>query len=170
MKRIEKIINSEKIELKEDFKIYWGEFPIAKLLPGKDYLKPEFNLIVDDMIDTSEQKKLQVFLQRWINKKINLILKSLIDLKNYKDNKSNIRALAYQLYENNGVIKREDVIDYTKALDQKERKILRDIGVKFGRYHIYLHKLLKPEAVSLRLILWKNFHQKYFNLSHQLLV
>ena len=161
--RIKKIINNDLIELKEDFKIYWEEFPIAKLLPGKDYLKPEFNLIIDDMIDTSEQKKLQVFLEKWINKKINLILKSLIDLKNYKDNKSNIRALAYQLYENNGVIKREDVIDYTKALDQKERKILRDIGVKFGRYHIYLHKLLKPEAVSLRLILWKNFHQKYFN-------
>ena len=161
--RIKKIINNDLIELKEDFKIYWGEFPIAKLLPGKDYLKPEFSLIIDDMIDTSEQKKLQVFLEKWINKKINLILKSLIDLKNYKDNKSNIRALAYQLYENNGVIKREDVIDYTKALDQKERKILRDIGVKFGRYHIYLHKLLKPEAVSLRLILWKNFHQKYFD-------
>ena len=161
--RIKKIINNDLIELKEDFKIYWGEFPIAKLLPGKDYLKPEFNLFIDDMIDTSEQKKLQIFLEKWINKKINLILKSLIDLKNYKDNKSNIRALAYQLYENNGVIKREDVIDYTKALDQKERKILRDIGVKFGRYHIYLHKLLKPEAVSLRLILWKNFHQKYFN-------
>ena len=161
--RIKKIINNDLIELKEDFKIYWEEFPIAKLLPGKDYLKPEFSLIIDDMIDASEQKKLQVFLEKWINKKINLILKSLIDLKNYKDNKSNIRALAYQLYENNGVIKREDVIDYTKALDQKERKILRDIGVKFGRYHIYLHKLLKPEAVSLRLILWKNFHQKYFN-------
>ena len=161
--RIKKIINNDLIELKEDFKIYWGEFPIAKLLPGKDYLKPEFNLFIDDMIDTSEQKKLQIFLEKWINKKINLILKSLIDLKNYKDNKSNIRALAYQLYENNGVIKREDVIDYTKALDQKERKILRDIGVKFGRYHIYLHKLLKPEAVSLRLILWKNFHQKYFD-------
>ena len=161
--RIKKIINNDLIELKEDFKIYWGEFPIAKLLPGKDYLNPEFNLFIDDMIDTSEQKKLQVFLEKWINKKINLILKSLIDLKNYKDNKSNIKALAYQLYENNGVIKREDVIDYTKALDQKERKILRDIGVKFGRYHIYLHKLLKPEAVSLRLILWKNFHQKYFN-------
>ena len=161
--RIKKIINNDLIELKEDFKIYWGEFPIAKLLPGKDYLKPEFNLFIDDMIDTSEQKKLQIFLEKWINKKINLILKSLIDLKNYKDNKSNIKALAYQLYENNGVIKREDVIDYTKALDQKERKILRDIGVKFGRYHIYLHKLLKPEAVSLRLILWKNFHQKYFD-------
>ncbi len=162
-KRIEKIISSGKIELKEDFKIYWEEFPIAKLLPGKDYLKPEFSLIVDDMIELSEQKKLQFFLENWVNEKINLILKSLIDLKNSKESKSNIRALSYQLYENNGVVKRENVIDYLNKLDQEERKNLRNIGVKFGRYHVYLYKLLKPEAVSLRLILWKNYHQKYFD-------
>ena len=161
--RIKQIISTESIELKDDFKIYWREFPIAKLLPGKDYLKPELNLIIDDMIETIEQKKLQIFLEKWINKKIHLILKSLIDLKNSKDNKSTIRALSYQLYENNGVVKREEVLEYIKVLNQKERKILRDIGVKFGRYHIYLDRLLKPEAVSLRLILWKNFYQKHFD-------
>ena len=162
--RIKEITESETIKLKEDFKIYWKEFPIAKLLPGKDYLKPDFSLIVDDMIENSQKKKLNVFLDEWISKKINLVLKSLIDLKNSKDSKSNIRALSYQLYENNGVVKRENVIDYITKLNQEERQSLRSIGVKFGRYHIYLHKLLKPEAVSLRLILWKNFHQKYFDL------
>ena len=162
-KRINKIINTSLIDLKDDFKIYWEEFPIAKLEPGKDYLKPEICLFVDEMIETLDKKKLHDFLENWIKNKINLILKSLIDLKNSKNSKSNIRALSYQLYENNGVIKREEVINYLKKLNQEERKILRSIGVKFGRYHIYLYKLLKPEAVSLRLILWKNFHQKYFN-------
>ena len=162
-KRINKIINTSLIDLKDDFKIYWEEFPIAKLEPGKDYLKPAISLIVDEMIETLDKKKLHDFLENWIKNKINLILKSLIDLKNSKNSKSNIRALSYQLYENNGVIKREEVINYLKKLNQEERKILRSIGVKFGRYHIYLYKLLKPEAVSLRLILWKNFHQKYFN-------
>ena len=38
------------------------------------------------------------------------------------------------------------------------------MGVKFGRYHVFLFKLLKPESVSLRILLWKNFHQKFFNL------
>ena len=161
--RIKEIISTGLIDLKDDFKIYWKEFPIAKLLPGKDYLKPEFNLIIDEMVETSEKKKLQSFLEKWIDNKINLILKSLIDLKNSNENKSTIRALSYQLYENNGVVKREEVLDYIKVLNQEERKILRQIGVKFGRYHIYLHKLLKPESVSLRLILWKNFHQKYFD-------
>jgi len=37
------------------------------------------------------------------------------------------------LYENNGVVKREMVTEYLKKLGQDERKILRDLGVKFGR-------------------------------------
>ena len=28
--------------------------------------------------------------------------------------------------------------DYLKKLGQEERKILRNLGVKFGRYHIFL--------------------------------
>ena len=68
------------------------------------------------------------------------------------------------MYENNGVVKRDKLLSFVKNIEQSDRKILRDMGVKFGRYHIFLHKLLKPEAVSLRIILWKNFHQKYFNL------
>jgi len=51
-----------------------------------------------------------------------------------------------------------------KTLGQNERKILRELGVKFGRYHVFLYQLIKPEAVSLRTLLWKNFHQKYYNL------
>ena len=72
--------------------------------------------------------------------------------------------MAYQLYENNGVLKREQVSEYLKSLGQNERKILRELGVKFGRYHVFLHQLIKPEAVSLRTLLWKNFHQKYYKL------
>merc|ERR1711966_289408 len=87
------------------------------------------------------------------------------DLRNLKESNSSIKALAYQLYESNGVIKREMVTEYLKKLGQDERKILRDLGVKFGRYHVFLFKLLKPEAVSLRTLLWKNFNQKYFELT-----
>jgi ATP-dependent RNA helicase SUPV3L1/SUV3 len=56
------------------------------------------------------------------------------------------------------------VSEYLKSLGQNERKILRDLGVKFGRYHVFLYQLIKPEAVSLRTLLWKNFHQKYYNV------
>jgi len=164
IKRIRKIINTGLLEIKDDFKIYWEKFPVAKLLPGKDYLDPELSLIVDDIVETTEQKKLQTYLEKWIGNKIGFVLKSLIDLKSLKESNSSIRALAYQLYENNGVLKREHVSNYIKNLDQEQRKVLRNLGVKFGRYHVFLFKLLKPEAVSLRILLWKNYHQKFFNL------
>ncbi|MDA9071345.1 helicase-related protein [Candidatus Pelagibacter sp.] len=164
-KRIQLIVNTGLIEIRNDFKIYWKSFPIAKLEAGKDYLNPELFLIVDDILDNNEKHKLSDFIEKWIKEKINIVLKSLIDLKNLKESNSSIKALAYQLYENNGVIKRDSVVDYLKILGQEERKVLRDLGVKFGRYHVFLFRLLKPEAVSLRILLWKNYHQKYFNLT-----
>ena len=163
-KRIQLIIDTGLVEIKDDFKIYWKNFPIAKLMVGKDYLNPELSLIVDDILEANDRQKLSEFIEKWIQEKINIVLKSLIGLKNLKESNSSIKALAYQLYENNGVIKRDNVIEYLKKLGQEERKILRDLGVKFGRYHVFLFRLLKPEAVSLRTLLWKNFHQKYFDL------
>ena len=164
-KRIQLILDTGLIEIKNDFKIYWRDFPIAKLEQGKDYLNPEIFIIVDDLLDNKDKQNFSNFIEKWIKEKIELVLKSLIDLKNLKESNSSIKALAYQLYENNGVLKRENVTDYLKKLGQEERKILRELGVKFGRYHIFLYKLLKPEAVSLRILLWKNFHQKFLDLA-----
>ena len=164
-KRIDNIIETKIIELSNDTKIYWNKFPIAKIVPGKDYLTPNLEIIVDEMLEQKQRQKLIDFLKKWLSEKINLELKSLIDLRNINQKNSSIKALAYQLYENNGVLKRDQVSDYLKSLGQEERKILRKIGVKFGRYHIYLFKLIKPEAVKLRTLLWKNFHQKYFKLN-----
>ncbi len=163
-KRVQSIIDTGLINLNEDFKIYWNDFPIAKLTTGNDYLNPNFDLIVDDIIEQNNKQKLNDYINKWIHTKINDVLKSLIDLKNIKENNSSIKALAYQLYENNGVLKRDKVSEYLKKLEQNERKILRDLGVKFGRYHVFLYQLIKPEAVSLRTLLWKNFYQKYHQL------
>ena len=32
------------------------------------------------------------------------------------------------------------------------------MGIKIGRYHVYLPKMLKPKAVEFRISLWKIFH------------
>ena len=164
LNRMDQIIDTGIIDLKSDFKIYWGKFPIARLSSGKDYLNPEINLIIDDMIENTDKIKLNTFLDNWIKKKIHQELSNLIDLKFLKQKNPQIRALAYHLYENNGVVKREEVLDFLNKLGQDERKILRNLGVKFGRYHVFLFKLFKPNAVSIRILLWKNYHQKFFKL------
>ena len=165
LKRIEQILNTGIIELKEDFKIYWKKFPIARIYPGKDYLNPKVDLLIDEMVENSDRIKLQKYLSDWIGKTIFENLESLISLKLIKEKNPDLRALAYHIYENNGVVKREEVTKFLSKLDQVQRKILRTYGLRFGRYHIFLFKLFKPNAVKLRILLWKNFHQKFFEFN-----
>ena len=164
LERIDQIIKTKNIELKKDLKIYWNNFPIAYLTKGNDYLKPEITAIVDDVVETEHKNVLQNFLKEWLKEKINSELGSLIKLKDVKSKNSSTRALSYMLYEKNGVLKRDNIEKLLKEIDQNERKILRDQGVKFGRYHIFLYKLFKPSVVSLRLILWKNYNEKNYDL------
>ncbi|MDC3117982.1 helicase-related protein, partial [Candidatus Pelagibacter sp.] len=53
-KRIQMIIDTSLIDLKNDFKIYWNNSSIAKIIPGKDYLSPNIELLIDDMIEQKE--------------------------------------------------------------------------------------------------------------------
>ena len=164
VKRINQIINSNILKLKEDFKIYWGNDPIAYLTPGKNYLEPNLNLIADDILEFENRNRLQIHLEQWVKKFIREKLTDLVNLNNIEKNNNSIRALCYQLFENNGVLKRDLVSEFVKQLSLDNRKILRKNGIKIGRYHIYLHKIIKPEAVTIRLLLWKNYYRKNMNL------
>ena len=164
VKRINQIINSNILKLKEDFKIYWGNDPIAYLTPGKNYLEPNLNLIADDILEFENRNRLQIHLEQWLKKFIREKLTDLVNLNNIEKNNNYIRALCYQLFENNGVLKRDLVSEFVKQLSLDNRKILRKNGIKIGRYHIYLHKIIKPEAVTIRLLLWKNYYRKNMNL------
>ena len=164
VKRVNQIINSDILKLKEDFKIYWGNDPIAYLTPGKNYLEPNLNLIADDILEFENRNRLQIHLEQWLKKFIREKLTDLVNLNNIEKNNNSIRALCYQLFENNGVLKRDLVSEFVKQLSLDNRKILRKNGIKIGRYHIYLHKIIKPEAVTIRLLLWKNYYRKNMNL------
>ena len=69
-----------------------------------------------------------------------------------------LRALAFQLYEKNGLVKRNEANQIVKLITNNDRKKLWGMGIKIGRYHIYLPKMLKPKALNLRVSLWKLFN------------
>ena len=163
IERAEKIINGNGLSLNDDFKIYWQNNPIAHLNSGKNYLEPEIKIITDDILEIDHKKKLQVYLENWIKTLISNKLEDLVNLNKIEKKNSSVRALCYQLFENNGVLKRENVSEFIKKLSQEDRKILRKNGIKIGRYHIYLYKIIKPEAVRIRLLLWKNFYNPNLN-------
>ena len=109
------------------------------------------------------QLKLEEFLKKWFSNYIDEILGDLINLTKQKIDNQYLRALVFQLYERNGVIKRSEIDNIVKLIPSEERKKLWGMGIKIGRYHVYLPKMLKPKAVEFRISLWKIFH----NLSNK---
>ena len=153
-------IESAALQLKEDFKIFWKENPIATIIPGKDYLNPKIKLLIDDSLDVDEQSELKNYLEKWIDKEKNLHLNDLIKTSKINLENSYARALCFRLFENHGVLKRLDAEDLLKNLDKDQRASIKKIGIKIGRYHIYQPLMIKPKAVNLKIILWNCFNNK----------
>ena len=158
IKRVDKILNEAEIEVSEESKIIWKNNPIARLKKGNDYLNPDIDIIADDSLNEDSKAKLHIFLSKWLSNYINEILGDLIKLIKHKISNQYLRGLLFQLYENNGVVKRSEVDKIVKSIPAEERKKLWGMGVKIGRYHIYLPKMLKPKAVEFRIGLWKIFY------------
>ena len=163
IKRVDEILTNSEIEISNDCKIIWRNNPIARLKKGNNYLSPEIDIIADDSLSEESKSKLIVFLNKWLLNHINEVLGDLIKLTKHQISNQYLRGLVFQLYENNGVIKRSEVDKIVKSIPAEERKKLWGMGIKIGRYHIYLPKMLKPKAVEFRIGLWKIF----YNLSDQ---
>jgi len=163
-KRINNIIQEDienaALELKEDFKIFWKDNPIATIIPGKDYLNPKIKLLIDDSLDVDQQSELKNYLEKWIDKEKNLHLNDLIKTSKVNLENSYARALCFRLFENHGVLKRLDAEDLLKNLDKDQRANIKKIGIKIGRYHVYQPLMIKPKAVNLKIIFWNCFNNK----------
>ena len=165
-KRIEEIIASpEHFSLKKDKNIYWKEKIIGKIYPGKNYLNPDVKILVDESVELQDQQRISSSLSNWLKLEKQNLLQDLIKIENSQYENRFIRGLCYQLFENNGVLKRENVNEIVKQINKEDRSILRKLGIKIGRYHIYQPRMVKPAAVIFKTILWNCFHNLSNNKS-----
>ncbi|MDB9795875.1 helicase-related protein [Pelagibacteraceae bacterium] len=165
VKRAKNIISEGKLSIDVDSKITWLNNPIAKIKKGENYLTPEIEIIADEALPLDIQKELEQFTKRWLSSYVNDVLGDLINLTNIKIENQYLRALSFQLYENNGVLKRKNIDEIIKLISKEERKKLWNMGIKIGRYHVFLPKMLKPKAVTLRTMLWKTYNDISSNVN-----
>ena len=117
-KRVNQIIEKQELSINYDSKIIWKNNPIARLKKGHNYLNPEIEIIADEAIELDAKNELEEFLQIWFNKYINEILGDLINLTKKKTSNQYLRALVFQLYEKNGVIKRKEIDIALKVINK----------------------------------------------------
>jgi ATP-dependent RNA helicase SUPV3L1/SUV3 len=158
IKRAKKIMKDKDLSISQENKIIWLNNPIAKIKKGEDYLNPEIEIITDEALPLDIHKELELFTKSWLSSYVNEVLGDLINLIGIKIKNQYLRALSFQLYENNGVLKRKNIDEIIKLIPKEERRKLWNMGIKIGRYHIYLPKMLKPKAVMLRTMLWKTYN------------
>ena len=89
----------------------------------------------------------------WLRHLINTQLESVMALEAPAELEGAARGIAFRIYENLGILPRQDVAEEVKALDQDVRGKMRKLGIKFGAYHIYVPASLKPAPRELAIIL-----------------
>ena len=159
IKRVSEITRSEKyFKLEKDNHIRWKDKIIGKIQPGKNYLNPDVKIICDESLQLKNQQEIINAISQWIQKEKELLLKDLIKIESPTIKNRFVRGLCFQMFENNGVLKRKNVNSIIKQIDKKERQTLKKFGIKIGRYHVYQPKMLKPAAIYFKTILWNCFY------------
>lgn len=144
----------EAFVLTADGTIRWSGDPVAKLIASDNALDPRFRILADEQLTGPAREGVEERLTRWLKTHIEKLLGPLVALGKAEDVTGIARGVAFQLVEAFGVLERQKVAEEVKSLDQPTRATLRQHGVRFGAYHIYLPALLKPAPRSLSLLLW----------------
>ena len=150
-------VPDETIQLTEHGKIWWEGSPIGMLEKGADPLSPTVRLLVDDLVPPQIVERIQKRLDGWIQKRIENQLAPLVALRDADHLTGAARGLAFQLVESMGGLPRREAAAQLKELDQTLRASLRQLGVRFGEYSVFLPALLKPAPAHLKALLWAVF-------------
>lgn len=67
------------------------------------------------------------------------------------------RGLTYQLEQGLGTLRRDAASPALEALTERDRGLLRELGVVFGRRAIYLSSALDPDSLARRAALWNAY-------------
>ncbi len=144
--------------LSSDGALRWRGEEVAKLTGGADALHPNIVILADEHLSGPSRDKVQDRLQLWLTNRIETLLKPLVDLASAADLDGLARGLAFRIVENLGIVRRQDVADDVRQIDQTARAVMRRYGVRFGAYNIYVPVLLKPAPSELMALLWALSH------------
>ncbi len=144
--------------LSHDGLLRWVGEPVARLVAGEKAIEPRLRLLVEEHLTGPAREQVEARLQLWLKNHITRLLGALPLLEEASTLTGIARGIAYQAAEALGVLERAKVGEEMKALDQEGRAALRQLGIRFGAFHLYLPALLKPAPRALAAQLWALKH------------
>jgi ATP-dependent RNA helicase SUPV3L1/SUV3 len=136
--------------LEADGRIVWGGGAVGRLRPGPDLLQPQVEAADSEHLDGAQRERVRSRLQRFVASTIEAELGPVLRLRQ-TDGPSlaaaALRGPLHQLSEAGGIAA-------PVPLPAQHRAELKALGVRAGRFGLFMPSALKPRAMALRALLW----------------
>jgi ATP-dependent RNA helicase SUPV3L1/SUV3 len=139
----------------DDQLVTWEDAPVARLRRGATALRPVVEVRDSEFLDGAARERVRARVQRFVDDTIRRELAPLFAAEERAQAHAALRGPLHRLTESLGLVPgaTEDAIPPTL------RGVFKPLGVRAGRFALFLPALLKPRAMALRARLWGLQHR-----------
>ena len=136
--------------------VLWGGKPVGRIAPSGTVFNPDAELIGGQLGNPNLQAMATNRMRDFLKAEVTAKLEPLERLKTLSTSETALpeaKGLAFSLLEGFGSLDRAKHGKLVKGLSQDIRKQLREVGVFFGQYHVFMREMLKPKPATLLALL-----------------
>ncbi|WP_376088545.1 helicase-related protein [Roseomonas sp. CCTCC AB2023176] len=123
---------------------------VAKLKPGEKPEKPVIEPLDSEFLDGAQKERIRARLVAWLDAVVARDFAPLIEAEKKAEEDASLRGHVFRLREYLGLLPGGT----EREINQEIRGKLKAIGVRAGRFALYLPEMLKPRPMALRAQLW----------------
>ncbi len=139
-----------------DHAVTWDGAPVARLRPGVALTRPMIEVLDSEFLDGAQRERVRLRLQKWFDEQVAHDLAPLFAAIERASADAALRGPLHRMLEHGGVVPGATDAD----IDPGRRGRLRALGVRAGRYALFMPELLKPRAAARRAQLWAITHKR----------
>ncbi len=133
--------------LQQDQRITWDGVAVGRLRPGAAFLRPQVEVLDSEFLDGAQRERIRLRLQRLVTEMIARELGGVLGAAAKGEADPALRGPLHRLVEAGGIAAPIE-------LPPTEWARLKALGVRAGRFALFVPATLKPRAMALRALLW----------------
>jgi ATP-dependent RNA helicase SUPV3L1/SUV3 len=133
--------------------VLWRGAPVARLTAGEEAVVPRVDPLGSDLLEPHLRERVRRRVAAWVGADLGRRFASL-EAANAAAPAGPVRGLVFALRKGLGSAPRRDLRQQVAALTPQERRELARLGVRLGRYSLFLPDLLGADVVPFRALLW----------------
>ena len=134
--------------------LVWHNVPVGRLRPGREVLEPLIEPVQSEFLDGAERERIRARLARFLAAATARELAPFLAAEQRASARPELRGLLHRLREQAGIVSGPTA----SLLDQNARIALKPLGVRAGRYALFLPALTRPRPLAWRALLLAVHH------------